>query len=130
MSEMVTYTVRMKPICFIPDYGLAGVLVGTCKGVMMGIAPESPIIDVTHSVLKFDVIRGAETLRHATRYMPEDTVYLAVVDPGKDQDASSAFSERYDRLYTLGPERFVERGVHLGRWSASDYPRRTAWGGY
>jgi hypothetical protein len=82
MSEMVTYTVRMKPICFIPDYGLAGVLVGTCKGVMMGIAPGASIIDVTHSIPEFDVIRGAETLRHATRYMPEDAVYLAIVDPG------------------------------------------------
>jgi S-adenosylmethionine hydrolase len=104
MSEMVTYTVRMRPICFISDYGLAGVLVGTCKGVMMGIAPESPIIDVTHSVPEFDVIRGAETLRHATRYMPEDTVYLAVVDPGDKTKRRALAAEVRSGAYLVGPD--------------------------
>ena len=82
MSEGVTYTVRMRPICFISDYGLTDVLKGTCHSVMKGIAPGATIIDVTHTVPGFDVIQGAEALRHATRYMPEDSVYLAVVDPG------------------------------------------------
>ena len=81
VSEGVTYTVRMRPICFVSDYGLTDVLVGTCKGVMMGIAPGATIIDVTHTVPEFDVIQGAEALRHATRYMPEDSVYLAVLNP-------------------------------------------------
>ena len=73
---------RMRPICFISDYGLTDALVGTCKGVMMDVAPGATIMDVTHTIPGFDVIRGAETLRHATWYMPEDSVYLAVVDPG------------------------------------------------
>ena len=72
----------MRPICFISDYGLTDVLEGTCHGVMKGIAPGATIIDVTHTVPGFDVIQGAEALRHATRYMPKDSVYLAVVDPG------------------------------------------------
>jgi S-adenosyl-L-methionine hydrolase (adenosine-forming) len=101
---MVTYTVRMRPICFISDYGLAGVLVGTCKGVMMGIAPESPIIDVTHSVPEFDVIRGAETLRHATQYMPDDTVYLAVVDPGDKTKRRALAAEVRSGAYLVGPD--------------------------
>src|SRR3712207_7734021 len=74
----------MRPICFISDYGLSGVLVGTCKGVIMGIAPRTAIADVTHGVPEFDVIRGAETLRHATQYMPQDAVYLAVVDRSEE----------------------------------------------
>ncbi len=40
-------------------YGLTGVLVGTCKGVVMGIARRTTIIDVTHGVPEFDVIRRA-----------------------------------------------------------------------
>src|SRR5436190_5428037 len=75
------YTVPMRPICFISDYGLSGELVGICKGVMVAAAPGVSIIDVTHGVPEFDVVRGAETLRHATGYMPEDAVYLAVIDP-------------------------------------------------
>lgn len=94
----------MRPVCFISDYGLAGVLVGTCKGVMMGIAPRATIIDVTHGVPEFDVIRGAETLRHATRYMPEDAVYLAVIDPGDKTKRRALAAETRSGAYLVGPD--------------------------
>ena len=104
MSETVTYTVRMRPICFISDYGLTDVLVGTCKGVMMGIATGVPIIDVTHTVPGFDVIRGAEALRHATRYMPEGSVYLAVVDPGDKTKRWALAAEVRSGACLVGPD--------------------------
>jgi len=94
----------MRPICFVSDYGYTGVLVGTCKGVMMGIAPRAAIVDVTHSVPEFDVIRGAETLRHATRYMPEDAVYLAVVDPGDKTKRRALAAEVGSGAYLVGPD--------------------------
>lgn len=102
--RVVTYTVDMRPICFISDYGFTDVLVGTCKGVMRGIAPQSSIIDVTHSVPEFDVIQGAETLRHVTRYMPEDAVYLAVVDPGDKTKRRALAAEVRSGAYLVGPD--------------------------
>ena len=72
----------MRPVCFLSDFGLADDFVGTCKGVMLRIAPGVSVIDLTHEVPGFEVETGAEILQHATRYMPADTVYLAVVDPG------------------------------------------------
>jgi S-adenosylmethionine hydrolase len=72
----------MGQVCFLSDFGLAGDFVGTCKGVMAGLAPDVPVIDLTHDVPGFEVEAGAEILQHAIRYMPLDTVYLAVVDPG------------------------------------------------
>ncbi len=72
----------MNPICFLSDFGLADDFVGTCKGVMARIAPASTVIDLTHEVPGFDTTAGAEILKHAVRYMPDETVYLAVVDPG------------------------------------------------
>src|SRR5918998_2518154 len=76
------YTRGMRPICFLSDFGLADDFVGTCKGVMLGIAPRVAIVDLTHEVPGFEVEAGAEVLHHATRYMPDDAIYLAVVDPG------------------------------------------------
>ena len=76
------YTTGMRPVCFLSDFGLADDFVGTCKGVMMKIASGVSIVDLTHQVPGFAVEAGAEILEHATRYMPEDAVYLAVVDPG------------------------------------------------
>lgn len=72
----------MRPICFLSDFGLADDFVGTCKGVIAGISPAAPVIDLTHEVTGFGIAEGAEILEHATRYMPSDTVYLAVVDHG------------------------------------------------
>jgi S-adenosyl-L-methionine hydrolase (adenosine-forming) len=72
----------MRPVCFLSDFGLVDDFVGTCKGVMLGIAPGLAIVDLTHDVPGFAVEEGAEILEHATRYMPADAVYLAVVDPG------------------------------------------------
>ncbi len=76
------YTTSMRPVCFLSDFGIADDYVGTCKGVMLRIAPGISIVDLTHEVPGFAVETGAEILQHATRYMPADTVYLAVVDPG------------------------------------------------
>ena len=104
MSVRVTYTVRMRPICFISDYGLTDVLEGTCHGVMKGIAPGATIIDVTHTVPGFDVIQGAEALRHATQYMPEDSVYLTVVDSGNKTKRRALAAEVRSGAYLVGPD--------------------------
>ena len=72
----------MRPVCFLSDFGLADDFVGTCKGVMHKIAPGVSVVDLTHEVPDYGVEAGAELLEHATRYMPSDAVYLAVVDPG------------------------------------------------
>lgn len=98
------YTVTMRPICFISDYGLTGELVGICKGVMMGIAQGVSIIDVTHGIPEFDVARGAETLGHATRYMPEDAVYLAVIDPEDKPARRELAAETHSGAYLVGPD--------------------------
>ena len=100
----MAYTVRMRPICFISDYGLASELVGSCKGVMAGIAPGAPVVDITHSIPEFDVVRAAEILRHATRYMPDDAVYLAVIDPGDKFMRRALATRARDGAYLVGPD--------------------------
>jgi S-adenosyl-L-methionine hydrolase (adenosine-forming) len=104
VSAETVYTAFVRPICFISDYGLSGELVGVCKGVMMGIAPGVSVIDVTHSVPEFDVVRGAETLRHATGYMPDDAVYLAVIDPDDKPARRELAAETGSGAYLVGPD--------------------------
>jgi S-adenosylmethionine hydrolase len=94
----------MRPICFISDYGLAGELVGTCKGVIAGIAPGASVVDITHSIPGFDVVRAAEILRHATRYMPKDAVYLAVIDPGDKFTRRALAAQAQNGAYLVGPD--------------------------
>jgi hypothetical protein len=52
------------------------------KGVILGIAPEARLVDLTHEVPPQDVRAGAFLLRGAVPYFPLGTIHLAVVDPG------------------------------------------------
>ena len=68
-------------LTFLTDYGLEDGFVAACHGVVRRIAPEVPVIDITHLVPPGDVRRGAAVLAQTIPYIPP-AVHLAVVDPG------------------------------------------------
>ncbi len=70
-----------RPITFLSDYGYSDEFAGVCRAVMSRIAPESPIIDITHGVGRHDVRQGAVLLANSLPHSPPG-VHLAVVDPG------------------------------------------------
>jgi S-adenosylmethionine hydrolase len=74
--------VKTGPIALLTDYGLQDAYVGMMKGVIAGIAPQADIIDLSHDVPRGDIQRGAFHLWQAMSYFPENTVFVAVVDPG------------------------------------------------
>jgi S-adenosyl-L-methionine hydrolase (adenosine-forming) len=98
------YTKGMRPICFLSDFGLADDFVGTCKGVMLSIAPGVAIVDLTHEVPGFGVEAGAEILHHATRYMPEEAIFLAVVDPGVGTERRALALRTENGAMMVGPD--------------------------
>ena len=63
------------------DFGTANDAVAICKGVMIGIAPNVRIMDITHQVTPFSIEEGARFLAGVTPYYPPGTVFVAVVDP-------------------------------------------------
>ncbi len=70
------------PIALMTDFGTDDTYVGVMKGVISGIAPNSPIIDVTHAIPPGDIRQAAFQLWQAVRYFPEGAVLVLVVDPG------------------------------------------------
>ena len=70
-----------RPITFLSDYGYEDEFAGVCRAVVARIAPEAPLVDLTHGVPAGDVRRGATILHDALPHAPEG-VHLAVVDPG------------------------------------------------
>lgn len=68
-------------IIFMTDFGTANDAVAICKAVMIGIAPRSRIMDITHQVTPYSIEEGARFLAAVSPYYPEGTVFLAVVDP-------------------------------------------------
>jgi S-adenosylmethionine hydrolase len=89
-------------VSFLSDYGHSDEFVGVCKGVMLGLAPQLTIVDITHEVPAHDVRAGALALVRAVQYLPEGIV-LAVVDPGVGTDRRAVALETEGGWF-LGPD--------------------------
>jgi S-adenosyl-L-methionine hydrolase (adenosine-forming) len=75
----------MRPngiITLTTDFGLSDGYVGTMKGVMLGIAPEARVVDVTHTIGPQEIHQAAYIVQSFYRFFPAGTVHLVVVDPG------------------------------------------------
>lgn len=68
-------------ISFMTDFGVGSSAPSVCRGVMLGIAPDARLVDVTHAIRHFAVRDGAFLLARSVPYFPVG-VHVAVVDPG------------------------------------------------
>ncbi len=93
-------------ITLLSDFG--DVYPASMKGVILGIAPEAGIVDISHSVPRQDVRAGAFMLMTCARYFPSGTVHVAVVDPGVGTErrpvAVKAESVEAGTHYFIGPD--------------------------
>jgi len=69
-------------ITLTTDFGLADPFVGIMKGVILGIAPDAQLVDITHEIRSFDILEAAFIIDSTYRYFPDGTVHVIVVDPG------------------------------------------------
>jgi S-adenosylmethionine hydrolase len=73
---------RRPTIVFMTDFGIANDAVAICKGVILGIAENVRILDLSHTVTPFSIEDGARFLAGTTPYYPTGTIFLVVIDPG------------------------------------------------
>src|ERR1700676_3917061 len=69
-------------LVFMTDFGTANDAVAICRAVMVGIAPDVRIMDITHQVTPFSIEEGVRFLAGVSPYNPSGTVFVGVVDPG------------------------------------------------
>ena len=82
-STQATAQAGSRPtIVFMTDFGTANDAVAICRAVIVGIAPDARIMDITHQVTPFQIEEAARFLAGVTPYYPAGTVFLVVVDPG------------------------------------------------
>jgi S-adenosylmethionine hydrolase len=94
---------RARIVTLLTDFGLSDPYVGILKGVVLGIAPEARIVDLTHDVPPQDVLTGALLLERSARWFPEGTIHLAVVDPGVGSKRRAIAIACRDRTF-VGPD--------------------------
>jgi S-adenosylmethionine hydrolase len=92
-----------RPIFFLTDFGLSDTFVGVVKAVILGIAPDAPIVDLTHDIPPQDVRAGAFALLAAAPYLPKQAIVLAVVDPGVGTARRPIAVEAGERIF-VGPD--------------------------
>jgi S-adenosyl-L-methionine hydrolase (adenosine-forming) len=72
----------MTVVTFTTDFGSRDAYAGVMKGVVLSLAPDAVLVDVTHEIPRHDIVAGALALEQAAPYFPAGTVHVAVVDPG------------------------------------------------
>lgn len=83
----------------LTDFGF-DFAVASIKGVLFKAFPDAQIVDVDHSIEKFNLINAAFVIEKIYRFLPENTILLCVVDPGVG-------SERDILCVELGSYRFI-----------------------
>lgn len=81
-AQQATPAERTRVIGFITDFDVRDDAIGICKAVMIGIAPDVRIIDLTHQVTPYDIAEGARFIAGSAPYFPKDAVFVGVIDPG------------------------------------------------
>ncbi len=103
---------RIPPVEQIPlvtlttDFGTADGYVGTMKGVILGIAPDAQLVDISHEIAPQNVRQAAYVLYTAYPFFPSHTVHLVVVDPGVG-GARRLIALRTSSGYFVGPDNGV-----------------------
>jgi S-adenosylmethionine hydrolase len=91
-------------VVFITDFGTANDAVAICKAVMLGIAPDIRIMDITHQVTPFSIEEGARFLAGVTPYYPSGTVFVGVIDPGVGTNRKAVVVKSKKGQYFVVPD--------------------------
>ncbi len=104
-SPRVPGQAAVRPtIVFMTDFGTANDAVAICKAVMIGIAPDARILDITHQVTPYSIEEGARFLETVTPYYPGGTVFAAVIDPGVGTSRKAVVAKSKKGQYFVLPD--------------------------
>jgi len=78
----VKFALLQPLVTFTSDFGVSDGYVAAIKGVILGICPNTRLIDVSHDVPPQDINHASFVLGTTFRYFPASAIHLAVVDPG------------------------------------------------
>lgn len=93
----------LTTIAFLSDFGLQDPFAGIVEGVIASIAPQARVIHLTHDIPPGDMRRASVVLWQAQPYFPDDTIFLAVVDPGVGTTRCPILAE-YNGQRFIGPD--------------------------
>ena len=88
------------------DWGVRDPSPAICRGVVLGIAPNALIVDISHEVDKYNIRHGALMLWCALPFLPIGA-HVCVVDPGVGTARRPVAIETGRGDYLVGPDNGV-----------------------
>ena len=105
---------RSGIVTLTTDFGADGPYVAAMKGVILGLAPDARLVDVSHAIPPQDVRAAGFVLAEIVACFPAGTVHLAVVDPGVGTDRRMVAVSIDDQWFVL-PDNGLIANVLQGR---------------
>ena len=93
----------MSIVTLMTDFGLKDGNVGVMKGIIVGIAPQAQLIDISHLISPQNIPEAALILLRSAPYFPAGTVHVVVVDPGVGTSRRPLAARMGDQFY-IGPD--------------------------
>lgn len=90
-------------ITLMTDFGLKDGNVGVMKGVILRIAPEVQIVDLSHFISPQNIQEAGLILARAMPYFEPGTIHVVVVDPGVGTERRP-FAARIGAQFVVGPD--------------------------
>lgn len=101
---------KNRLITLLSDFGLEDVYVGVMKGTIARINPSLKTIDLTHQIPPQNLAAGRFALMEAVPYFPDETVHVAVVDPGVGSRRRGV-AIQFASGYLVGPDNGLFSGI-------------------
>jgi S-adenosyl-L-methionine hydrolase (adenosine-forming) len=93
----------MSIVTLTTDFGTVDGYVGAMKGVVLSLARDATMVDITHDIPRHDIAAGAFAVAQAAPLFPPGTVHVAVVDPGVGGSRADIVVEAGGSYY-VGPD--------------------------
>ena len=110
ISKPATYhrgvTTNRPFVSLTSDWGVRDPSPAICHGVVLGIAPDAQIVDISHEVEKYNIRHGALMLWCALPFLPVGA-HVCVVDPGVGTARRPIAIETGRGDYLVGPDNGV-----------------------
>ena len=93
----------MSIITLTTDFGTGSPYVAAMKGVILSINPAVTLVDITHEIPAQDIRRAAMVLDEVAERFPDETIHVAVVDPGVGTQRALIYA-RIGRQQYIAPD--------------------------
>lgn len=93
-------------ITLLTDFGTTDAYVGIVKGILLGRAPHSRLVDLVHAGESGSLYAAAYLLTSAYPYFPPETVHLVLTDPSSAPDGR-IIAAAVEGQYVVAPDNGV-----------------------